>query len=292
MSKIAFIGLGVMGGEMAGHLAKAGHDVCVYNRTMAKAEQWVERFRGNAAASPAEAAQGADYVISCVGRDEDLAEVTIGEQGAFNAMHKGALYIDHTTVSAKLSREVAVKAQACGCDYIDAPVSGGQVGAQKGILSIMCGGSAQGFAQAEPIMHCYGKSIVHIGESGAGQLAKMVNQICIAGVVQGLAEALHFAECAGLDSEKLLSAISGGAASSWQMLNRWPTMAKREFDFGFAVDWMRKDLGLVLEEAQRNGAALNLVALVDNYYAQVQTLGGGRNDTSALVRRFDKAAKV
>ena len=278
--KIAFIGTGVMGAPMAGHLARAGHDVTAYNRTRAKAEATGLEV----ADTPAAAAEGADAVITCVGNDDDLAAVTLGEHGAFAAMRDGAVFIDHTTVSADIARRLA-EARAL---VVDAPVSGGQAGAEKGALSIMCGGSAQAFAAAEPIMQAYASRIVHVGAAGAGQQTKMVNQICIAGVLGGLSEALRFAQASGLDLDKVLAAISGGAAQSWQMVNRWETMAKDEFDFGFAIDWMRKDLGLALDEARGRGAALPVAALVDQFYAEVQTMGGGRQDTSALVRRLRK----
>ncbi|WP_033074196.1 NAD(P)-dependent oxidoreductase [Sphingopyxis sp. MWB1] len=284
--RIAFIGTGVMGGPMAGHLAKAGHDVIVYNRTRAKAEDWAQRHGGSAAATPAEAAAGADAVLSCVGNDDDLAQVTLGRDGAFNAMRRGALFIDHTTVSARIARQLSVEAETLGLLCVDAPVSGGESGAQAGSLSIMCGASDAAFAAAEPVMRAYAGRIVHIGGPGAGQTTKMVNQIAIAGVVQGLSEALRFAQASDLDTDKVFEAVSGGAAASWQMLNRWETMAKGEFDFGFAIDWMRKDLGLALEEARANGATLPVAALVDQFYADVQKAGGGRKDTSALVTRL------
>ncbi|UVO51928.1 NAD(P)-dependent oxidoreductase [Sphingomonas sp. SUN019] len=278
--RIAFIGTGVMGAPMAGHLAKAGHDVTVYNRTRAKAEA-----TGLAVAeTPAAAAQGADAVVTCVGNDDDLAAVTLGVDGAFAAMRDDAVFIDHTTVSAKIARELA-EARAL---VVDAPVSGGQAGAEKGALSIMCGGSAAAMAKAEPVMRAYAARVVHVGAAGAGQQTKMVNQIAIAGVLQGLSEALRFAQASELDLDKVFEAVSGGAAQSWQMVNRWGTMARDEFDFGFAVDWMRKDLGLALDEAKRNGAVLPVAALVDQFYAEVQTIGGARQDTSALVRRIRK----
>lgn len=286
--RIAFIGTGVMGGPMAGHLAKAGHSVVVYNRTRAKAVAWAQQYGGGVAATPAEAAQGADIVLSCVGNDDDLAEVTTGAAGAFNAMRAGALFIDHTTVSACIARRLAAEAEGRGLLSLDAPVSGGEAGAQNGTLSIMCGGSAEAFAAAEPVMRAYAGRIVHIGGPGAGQTTKMVNQIAIAGVIQGVSEALRFAQASGLDTDKVFEAVSGGAAASWQMLNRWSTMARDEFDFGFAVDWMRKDLGLALEEARVNGATLPVASLVDQFYADVQKAGGGRKDTSSLVTRLPK----
>ena len=276
--KIAFIGTGVMGAPMAGHLARAGHDVTVYNRTRAKAEA----TGLSVADTPARAAQGADAVVTCVGNDDDLAGVTLGTDGAFAAMRDDAVFIDHTTVSASIAQRLA----AARALSVDAPVSGGQAGAEKGQLSIMCGGSDAALAKARPVMEAYAARIVHVGAAGAGQQTKMVNQICIAGVLQGLSEALRFAQASDLDLDKVYEAISGGAAQSWQMVNRWPTMAKDEFDFGFAIDWMRKDLGLALDEAKRNGAVLPAAALVDQFYAEVQRMGGGRQDTSALVRRL------
>ncbi|MEO7687980.1 MAG: NAD(P)-dependent oxidoreductase [Sphingomonas sp.] len=288
MSTIAFIGTGVMGAPMAGHLVAAGHQVTVYNRTREKAEAWAAKNGGSVAATPAEAATGKDAVFTCIGNDDDLAEVTLGRDGAFAAMAPGALFVDHTTVSAKIARRLAEEGGAKGLFVVDAPVSGGQAGAENGKLSIMCGGTAEAMAKAEPLMQAYALRIVHIGEAGAGQTTKMVNQIAIAGVVQGIAEALRFAQIAGLDTDKVFEAVSGGAASSWQMINRWKTMSEDTFDFGFAVDWMRKDLGLTLDEAKRNGAVLPLTALVDQFYADVQKMGGGRGDTSSLIRRLPK----
>ncbi|MEP7007504.1 MAG: NAD(P)-dependent oxidoreductase [Sphingomonas bacterium] len=288
MSTIAFIGTGVMGAPMAGHLVAAGHQVTVYNRTREKAEGWAAKYGGSVAATPAEAATGKDAVFTCVGNDDDLAEVTLGPDGAFRAMASGALFVDHTTVSAKIARRLAEEGGAKGLFVVDAPVSGGQAGAENGKLSIMCGGTAEAMAKAEPLMQAYALRIVHIGDAGAGQTTKMVNQIAIAGVVQGVAEALRFAQIAGLDTDKVFEAVSGGAASSWQMVNRWKTMSEDTFDFGFAVDWMRKDLGLTLDEAKRNGAVLPLTALVDQFYADVQKMGGGRGDTSSLIRRLPK----
>jgi len=283
MARVAFIGLGVMGFPMAGHLARAGHEVTVYNRTAAKAEVWTAIHGGRSARTPAAAADGADAVFTCVGNDHDLRQVTLGPDGAFAAMRSGALFADHTTVSAAIARELAE-----GRDFhvLDAPVSGGQAGAENGQLTVMVGGSPTAFAAAEPIMQAYAKRIGHMGPAGSGQLAKMVNQICIAGVLQGLSEALHFAAEAGLDADAVVDVISKGAAQSWQMDNRARTMTRGEFDFGFAVDWMRKDLGLVLDEARRSGVSLPLTALVDQFYADVQKLGGGRQDTSSLIRRF------
>jgi len=284
MAKLAFIGTGVMGAPMAGHLVAAGHDVVVYNRTQAKARAWAEKHGGTVAETPAAAATGADAVFACVGNDDDLASVTLGEDGAFAAMRDDAVFVDHTTVSAAIARRLAAERAL----VVDAPVSGGQAGAESGKLSIMCGGSAAAMAKAEPFMQAYAARIVHVGDAGAGQTTKMCNQIAIAGVIQGVAESLRFAQMSGLDLDKVLEAISGGAAQSWQMVNRWPTMAREEFDFGFAVDWMRKDLGLALDEARRNGAVLPVAALVDQFYADVQAMGGARQDTSALVRRLPK----
>ena len=273
---------------MAGHLVASGHDLIVHNRSMAKARAWTERHNGEVAATPAEAASGADAIISCVGADDDLEAVTLGPDGAFGAMDAGTLFVDHTTVSAKIARRIAEEAAGRGLLALDAPVSGGQAGAENGQLAIMCGGTVEAFAAAQPLIGAYAARIVHVGEAGSGQLTKMVNQIAIAGVVQGLSEALHFAKSAGLDTGKVFEAISGGAAQSWQMVNRWQSMDEGRFDFGFAVDWMRKDLGLTLDEARRNGARLPLAALVDQFYADVQAMGGGRNDTSSLIRRLTK----
>ena len=286
MAKLSFIGLGVMGAPMARHLARAGHDVTVFNRNPAKAAAWVAAHGGRSAPTPAEAAAGAEAVFTCVGRDEDLDAVTLGPDGAFAAMAPGALFVDHTTVSAALARRLAAAGTAQGLHCVDAPVSGGQAGAENGALSIMCGGTAEAMAQATPLMQAYAARIVHVGAVGAGQQTKMVNQIAIAGVLGGLAEALRFAQKSGLDLDRVFEAISGGAAQSWQMVNRWPTMAEDKFDFGFAIDWMRKDLGLALDEARSNGATLPVAALVDQFYAEVQQMGGARQDTSALVRRL------
>jgi 3-hydroxyisobutyrate dehydrogenase len=286
MAKIGFIGLGVMGAPMAGHLAAAGHDMTVYNRTQSKADAWVAQHGGVAATSPAEAARGADAVITCVGNDDDLAAVTMSRDGAFRAMTKGALFIDHTTVSAKIARQLAVEAKDFGILPIDAPMTGGQIGAQKGQLTLMCGGREKAIEAATPIMQAYAKKIVHVGKTGTGQLTKMVNQIAFVGIIQSLSEAIRFAEAEDLDLDKVFESISGGAASSWQMLNRWETMAKGEFDFGLAVDWMRKDLGLAFDEARGNGATLPVAALIDQFFAEVQAMGGGRQDTSALIRRL------
>ena len=287
MARIAFLGLGVMGAPMARHLAEAGHDLIVYNRGAAKAEAWVANHGGRATRSAAEAASGADAVIACVGNDGDVEQVTLGPEGAFGAMAEGALFVDHTTVSARLARRLAEDGERRGLHVVDAPVSGGQAGAEQGKLAIMCGGSEAAVAAAQPLMQAYAARIVHVGPAGHGQLTKMVNQICIAGVVQGLAEAIHFTKAAGLDGDKVLEAVSGGAAQSWQMVNRWPTMMRGEFDFGFAVDWMRKDLGLTLEEARANKARLPLTALIDQFYADLQAIGAGRQDTSSLIRRLE-----
>ncbi len=284
MADIAFIGTGIMGGPMARHLAAAGHRLTVYNRTRAKAEAWAAAHGGAVADSPAAAAASRDAVIACVGNDDDLAQVTLGTDGAFAAMRDDAVFIDHTTVSADIARQLA----AARALVVDAPVSGGQAGAENGKLSIMCGGSTAAMALAEPLMAAYALRIVHIGGPGAGQQTKMVNQIAIAGVLQGLSEALRFAQASELDLARVFEAISGGAAQSWQMVNRWQTMADDQFDFGFAVDWMRKDLGLALDEARKNGASLPVAAMVDQFYADVQKMGGGRQDTSSLVRRMPK----
>jgi len=289
MANIAFIGLGVMGGPIAGHLAKAGHHLTVYNRSIGKAKSWAEAYGGEVAISPAKAAEEADIVISCVGTDDDLSQITLGREGAFRTMKPGGLFIDHTTVSARIARQLSVEGESLGLHCVDAPVSGGQAGAGNGRLSIMCGGSAPAVAAATIVMQAYAARIVHVGKAGAGQTTKMVNQICIGGVLQGLAEAMRFAQAAELDLDKVFEAISGGAAQSWQMDNRWKTMAQDSFDFGFAVDWMRKDLGLALEEARANGATLPVTAMVDQYYADVQAMGGHRQDTSALVRRITRA---
>jgi 3-hydroxyisobutyrate dehydrogenase len=286
--KIGWIGTGVMGAPMAGHLARAGHDVTVYNRTPAKAEAWAVEHGGRVAATPSVAADRADVVLTCGGNDDDLAAVTLGADGAFAAMRAGALFVDHTTVSASIARRLAEEGDARGLLVLDAPVSGGQAGAESGKLAVMCGGSAEAFAAAEPVLQAYAARVVHVGAAGAGQQTKMVNQIAIAGVLGGLSEALRFAQGAGLDLDKVFEAVSGGAAQSWQMVNRWGSMAEDRFDFGFAVDWMRKDLGLALGEARANGAALPVAALVDQFYAEVQAMGGGRQDTSALVRRLQK----
>jgi len=289
-TRVAFIGLGTMGAPMAAHLLRAGHHVTVYNRTAAKAQAWLAEHAATApaeaAASPAEAARGAAVVFTCVGNDDDLREVVSGPQGVFQTLQPGGIVVDHTTASADVARELAAAARARGMQFIDAPVSGGNLGAINGVLTVMCGGDAAAFAQAQPLMAAFARAVTHLGESGAGQLAKMVNQICVGGVLQSLAEALAFGEKAGLDMPRVLEVISQGAASSWQMVNRGPTMVRGEFDFGFAVDWMRKDLGLVLEEARRLGARLPATALIDQFYADVQSMGGGRQDTSSLIRRL------
>lgn len=289
MANIAFIGLGIMGAPIAGHLAKAGHSLTVYNRSIGKAKRWAEAYGGAVAVNPAKAAEDADIVISCVGTDDDLAQVTLGRDGAFRSMKAGTLFIDHTTVSARIARQLFVEGESLGLHCVDAPVSGGQAGAENGRLSIMCGGTEPAVTAAKIAMQSYAARIVHVGRAGAGQTAKMVNQICIANVIQGVAEALRFAQAAELDIDKVFDAISGGAAQSWQMDNYWKTMAQDSFDFGFAVDWMRKDLGLALDEARANGATLPVTALIDQYYADVQAMGGSRQDTSALVRRITRA---
>lgn len=283
MSRIAFIGLGVMGGPMAAHLLSAGHDVVVFNRTSSRARAWIDEHGGHMADSPAAAAAEADVVCACVGADDDVRAVSTGTAGAFEGMTRGAVFVDHTTASAAVARELYGAARDRGLHFVDAPVSGGQAGAQRGQLSVMCGGDQEAFHAVEPILRAYGRTVVRIGGSGAGQLCKMVNQVCIAGVVQGLAEGLHFAMRAELDVPAVISVISGGAAQSWQMENRWETMTAGAFEFGFAVDWMRKDLAIVLDEARRNGARLPLAALVDQFYGQVQARGGRRWDTSSLI---------
>src|SRR3981189_3243603 len=289
MAKVAFLGLGVMGYPMAGHLKnKGGHEVTVYNRTGAKAEKWVSQHGGRAAPTPKAASEGQDFVLSCVGNDADLREVTLGPNGAYQGMARGAVFIDHTTASAEIAREFHAEAKKRGFDFIDAPVSGGQAGAENGVLTVMCGGDAEPFGRAEKIIAAYARACNLMGAPGAGQLAKMCNQICIAGLVQGLAEALHFAKRADLDVEKLIATISKGAAQSWQMENRYKTMAAGKFDFGFAVDWMRKDLGICLAEARKNGASLPVSALVDQFYAKVQKRGGGRWHTWSLIARVER----
>ncbi|WP_290989309.1 NAD(P)-dependent oxidoreductase [Hyphomicrobium sp.] len=293
MAKVAWLGLGVMGYPMAGHLRmRGGHDVVVYNRTAAKAEKWKEQFGGTVAATPAEAARDCDAVFACVGNDDDLRGVTIGNDGAFESMRAGAIFIDHTTASAKVARELSAAAEKRGLHFLDCPVSGGQAGAEGGTLTVMAGGPEDAFAAAEPLIKSYARSVRRMGPSGSGQLAKMANQIAIAGLVQGLAESIHFAECAGLDIEALMETISKGAAQSWQMDNRWKTMHERKFDFGFAVDWMRKDLAICFEEAAVNGADLTVAQLVDRFYGEVQQLGGRRWDTSSLIARLQPKKDV
>ena len=291
MAKVAFLGLGVMGFPMARHLKAKGHDVTVYNRTRAKAEDWAKKHGGAWKPTPREAASGADFVMACVGNDDDLRAVALGADGAFAGMKTGAVFVDHTTASAEVARQLAAEAGKRGVKFMDAPVSGGQAGAENGQLGIMCGADPAVFESAKPVIDGYAKAAVLIGPVGAGQLTKMVNQICIAGLVQGLAEALDFGVRAGLDLEKVLSVISKGAAQSWQMENRAKTMIAGKFDFGFAVDWMRKDLGICLDEARRNGASLPVTALVDQFYAEVQRMGGSRWDTSSLIARLDAGAK-
>jgi 3-hydroxyisobutyrate dehydrogenase len=289
MAKVAFLGLGVMGYPMAGHLKnKGGHDVTVYNRTAAKAEQWVRQFGGRSAPTPKAAAEGQDFVMCCVGNDNDLREVTLGTNGAFAGMGKGTIFVDHTTASAEIARELYAAAKKRGFDFVDAPVSGGQAGAENGVLTVMCGGDEPVFNKAKPVIDAYARACNLMGAPGSGQLAKMVNQICIAGLVQGLSEGLHFAKKAGLDIEKLIATISKGAAQSWQMENRYKTMVAGKFDHGFAVDWMRKDLSICLGEARKNGARLPVTALVDQFYAQVQGMGGKRWDTSSLMMLLER----
>jgi 3-hydroxyisobutyrate dehydrogenase len=288
MAKVAFIGLGVMGYPMARHLKAKGHDVTVYNRTAAKAEKWVVENAGRSAPTPRDAARGQEIVFACVGNDDDLRSVTLGPDGAFAGMGKGAVFVDHTTASAKIARELSEAASAAGLGFIDAPVSGGQAGGENGQLTVMCGGEAATFARVEPVIMSFAKACRLLGPAGSGQLAKMMNQICIAGVVQGLAEAIHFGKRAGMDIEAVVEVISKGAAQSWQMENRYKTMNAGKFDFGFAVEWMRKDLGIALDEARGNGARLALTALVDQFYADVEALGGRRWDTSSLVARLEK----
>jgi 3-hydroxyisobutyrate dehydrogenase-like beta-hydroxyacid dehydrogenase len=289
MANVAFIGLGVMGYPMARHLSQRGnHQVTVFNRTSAKAEKWVSEYGGKAAPTPKAAAEGADFIFTCVGNDNDLRAVTLGSDGAFSGMKRGAIYIDNTTASAIVARELYDAAKAKGCGSLDAPVSGGQAGAENGQLTVMVGGDAEIFDKAKPIIDSYAKMVGLMGPAGAGQLTKMVNQICIAGVVQGIAEGIHFAKRAGLDVEKVISVISKGAAQSWQMENRYKTMTANKFDFGFAVDWMRKDLAITLEEARKNGSKLPMAALVDQFYAEVQAMGGRRWDTSSLIARLER----
>ena len=291
MSNVAFIGLGVMGFPMAGHLAKAGHSVTVYNRSSDKTNRWCSEYEGQIAATPANAAEGADFIMCCVGNDDDLREVTIGPSGAFSKISKGSVFVDHTTVSARVTNELFDIGTEMGFDYIDAPISGGQAGAENGMLSIMCGGNQKAFDKAKPILDSYSKICKRIGNSGAGQQTKMCNQIAIAGLVQGLSEALHFAEKAGLDGRDVVEVISQGAAGSWQMENRYETMLDEHFNHGFAVDWMRKDLKICLEASDQIGASLPVTALVNEFYKDVQKMGGGRWDTSSLIARLRKLGK-
>lgn len=286
----AFIGLGTMGYPMAGHLKAKGHQVCVYNRTAAKATRWQEQHGGATAATPAEAARAADFIFTCVGNDDDLRAVCLGDDGIFAGAPQDAVIVDHTTTSATVARELAAAATKRGLHFLDAPVSGGQAGAENGVLTVMVGGEEQAFARAEPVIRAFASSVKLLGPAGYGQLTKMVNQICITGLLQSLSEGIHFARCAGLDVEKVIDVISKGAASSWQMQNRWKTMRDGQFDFGFAVDWMRKDLGIAMEEARHNGADLSLTAIIDGYYAEVQQMGGKRWDTSSLIARLEKPA--
>ena len=286
MAKVAFIGLGVMGFPMAGHLACEGHEVCVYNRTPGKTQLWQDEFAGESAPTPREAAQGAEFVMTCVGNDDDLRSVLLGPDGAFAGMAPGSVLVDHTTASANVARELAVIAAERELGFLDAPVSGGQAGAENGMLTVMVGGDESFYKRAELVIDAYAKMIKLMGPVGSGQLTKMVNQICIGGLVQGLAEALHFAQCAGLDGQAAMEVISKGAAQSWQLENRHQTMLAGKFDFGFAVDWMRKDLSILLEEARRNGAQLPVTALVDQFYSDLQAMGGGRWDTSSLIARL------
>ena len=289
MSKVAWIGLGVMGFPMAGHIrSKGGHDLTVYNRTAAKAEEWAAKYGGRTAPTPAEAAKDADFVFACVGNDNDLRAVTTAKDGAFAALKPGAVFIDNTTASADVARELYAAAKARGAAFLDAPVSGGQAGAENGVLTVMVGGDKDAFAKAEPVIRHFARAVTLLGPAGAGQLTKMVNQICIAGLIQGLSEGIHFAQKSGLDIAAVIETISKGAAQSWQMENRWKTMSEGQFDFGFAVDWMRKDFSICLDEARRNGAKLPVVALVDQFYAEVQAMGGRRWDSSSLIARLNR----
>jgi 3-hydroxyisobutyrate dehydrogenase len=289
MAKVAFLGLGVMGFPMAGHLAKkGGHDVTVYNRTAAKAKEWVDKFGGRAAPTPKAAAEGQDFVMCCVGNDNDLRAVTFGADGAFAGMTAGATFVDHTTASAEIARELDAEATKRGFRFVDGPVSGGQAGAENGLLTVMCGGTADAYAGAEPVIAAYARMCKLLGPAGSGQLTKMVNQICIAGLVQGLSEGIHFAKKSGLDVQAVIETISKGAAQSWQMENRYKTMNDGKYDFGFAVEWMRKDLSICIAESRRNGASLPVAALVDAFYAEVETMGGKRWDTSSLLARLQR----
>jgi 3-hydroxyisobutyrate dehydrogenase len=289
MAKVAFLGLGVMGFPMAGHLAKkGGHDVTVYNRTAAKAKEWVDKFGGRALPTPKAAAEGQDFVMCCVGNDNDLRAVTLGADGAFAGMTTGATFVDHTTASAEIARELDAEATRRGFKFVDGPVSGGQAGAENGVLTVMCGGTADGYAGAEPVIAAYARMCKLLGPAGSGQLTKMVNQICIAGLVQGLSEGIHFAKKSGLDVQAVIETISKGAAQSWQMENRYKTMNDGKYDFGFAVEWMRKDLSICIAESRRNGASLPVAALVDAFYAEVEKMGGKRWDTSSLLARLQR----
>jgi len=285
---VAFIGLGVMGYPMAGYISKAGHNVSVYNRTKSKAEKWVKEYKGKIADTPEDAAKDSNFIFTCVGNDDDLKEVAIGKKGIFNSIKKGSIYIDNTTASATVARELYKKAKASGFGFLDAPVSGGQAGAEKGALTVMVGGDENDFNKAKDVINCYSKKVQLLGPSGSGQLAKMVNQICIAGLVQGLSEAINFGLNAGLKMEDVIDVISKGAAQSWQMENRYKTMIDDKFDFGFAVDWMRKDLKIAMEEAKKNNSPLPVTKIVDEYYAEIQKMGGNRWDTSSLIKRFRK----
>jgi 3-hydroxyisobutyrate dehydrogenase len=288
MSNVAFIGLGVMGYPMAGYISKAGHNVTVYNRTGEKADKWLSEYKGSKAMTPAKAAESADFVFSCVGNDDDLKEVAIGKDGIYTTIKKGSIYVDNTTASADIARKLSISAEAHGFRFLDAPVSGGQAGAENGSLTVMVGGSEMAFEKAKPIIDCYSKKVKLLGPSGNGQLAKMVNQICIAGLVQGLSEAINFGKKAGLNMEDVIEVISKGAAQSWQMENRYKTMIDDKFEFGFAVDWMRKDLKIAMDEAKNNGSLLPITEVVDRYYSEVQEMGGNRWDTSSLIRRLSK----
>jgi len=285
---VAFIGLGVMGYPMAGYISKAGHNVTVFNRTKSKAEKWISEYKGKMADTPAQAAEGADFIFTCVGNDDDLREVSLGENGLFKSAKEGSVYIDNSTVSAEISRELYAAAKEKGFGFLDAPISGGQSGAEGGILTVMVGGDEDVFSKAEPVIDCYSRKVKLIGPSGSGQLTKMMNQMCIAGAVQGLSEAINFGINAGLDMDIVMETISKGAAQSWQMENRYKTMIEDKFDFGFAVDWMRKDLKIAMEESKNNGAQLPITQIVDKYYGEVQELGGNRWDTSSLIKRFRK----
>ena len=287
-SKVSFIGLGVMGYPMAGFISKGGHDVTVYNRTKAKAEKWITEYKGKTVNTPAEAAKDSDFIFTCVGNDNDLREVTLGDKGLFKSAKKGSIYIDNTTASADIARELYKEAKTKGFEFLDAPISGGQAGAEGGALTVMVGGSKIAFERAKPIIDCYSKKVKLLGPSGNGQLAKMVNQICIAGLVQGLSEAINFGKKAGLNMEDVIEVISKGAAQSWQMENRYKTMIDDQFEFGFAVDWMRKDLKIAMDEAKNNGSLLPVTEVVDKYYGEVQEMGGKRWDTSSLIRRLSK----